>query len=222
MFLFLLFVNFFLSLTTCSSASSSFSYLDDSNLRNLEDEYKPEPGNYKFNCSKTNDTPAGIYICPDNNTHPYYCDDEDENVRIDCRCNKQFANVEGNKTACTYERKRQLTAFLLELFVGFGAGHFYRANYLEASLKLVAFLFGIYIICLFPLTAKCVADCCDCDCLVVLISLFWFLISAGLAFWFIFDLVWFGKNKYKDRYGFCLMEWGKNLTNDGCSDKDKI
>ena len=118
MFLFLLFVNFFLSLTTCSSASSSFSYLDDSNLRNLEDEYKPEPGNYKFNCSKTNDTAAAIYICPDNNTHPYYCDDEDENVRIDCICNKQFANVKDNTTACTYERKRQLTAFLLELFVG--------------------------------------------------------------------------------------------------------
>ena len=215
MFLFLLFVNFFLSLTTCSSASSSFSYLDDSNLRNLEDEHKPEPGKNEFNCSETD-----IYKCPDNSTHPFYCDHffADKKVGINCTCNKQFANDEGNKTACTYERKRQLTAFLLELFVGFGAGHFYRANYLEASLKLVAFLFGIYIICLFPLTAKCVADCCDCDCLVVLISLFWFLISAGLAFWFIFDLVWFGKNKYRDRYGFCLMEWGKNLTNYGCSD----
>ena len=214
MFLFLLFVNFFLSLTTCSSASSSFSYLDDSNLRNLEDDNKPEPGDYEFNCSKTNDTPAGIYKCPDNSTH-YSCNgfDSEKNVRTNCKCNKQFANIKGNKTACTYERKRQLTAFLLELFVGFGAGHFYRANYLEASLKLVAFLFGIYIICLFPLTAKCVADCCDCDCLVVLISLFWFLISAGLAFWFIFDLVWFGKNKYLDKNGFCLMEWGKSLVN---------
>ena len=72
MFLFLLFVNFFLSLTTCSSASSSFSYLDDSNLRNLEDEYKPEPGNNEFKCSETNYTAPDIYKCPDNSTH-YSC-----------------------------------------------------------------------------------------------------------------------------------------------------
>ena len=102
MFLFLLFVNFFLSLTTCSFASSSFSYLDDSNLRNLEDEYKPKPGNNTFKCSETNYTAADIYKCPDNSSH-YYCDDFDaeKNVRIDCKCNKQFANVEGNITACT-------------------------------------------------------------------------------------------------------------------------
>lgn len=72
---------------------------------------------------------------------------------------------------CEIKQKKQLTAFLLELFVGFGAGHFYRQHYLMASLKLVAFIFGIYVICLFPLTAKCVTDCCDSDCLVVLVSI---------------------------------------------------
>lgn len=222
MFLFLLFVNFFLSLTTCSTASSSLSYLDDSNLRNLDDEVKPTPGLKTFDCEITPNETSTAYKCPDNKTNPFYCDpfEESSNDRKNCQCDKKFANIAGNSTLCVYERKRQLTAFLLELFVGFGAGHFYRANYLEASLKLVAFLFGIYIICLFPLTAKCVADCCDCDCLVVLISLFWFLISAGLAFWFIFDLVWFGKNKYLDKNGFCLMEWGKSLVN-SCDEDNK-
>ena len=74
-------------------------------------------------------------------------------------------------------KKKQLTAFLLELFVGFGAGHFYRHHYLMASLKLVAFVFGIYVICLFPLTAKCVTDCCDSDCLVVLVSILFYFIE---------------------------------------------
>ena len=115
-------------------------------------------------------------------------------------------------------KEKTANCVFTRFFVGFGAGHFYRANYLEASLKLVAFLFGIYIICLFPLTAKCVADYCDCDCLVVLISLFWFLVSAGLAFWFIFDLVWFGKNKYLDKYDYCLSEWGKENLNSKCFD----
>ena len=116
-----------------------------------------------------------------------------------CVCNKEYAsiNVTGVQK-CSLKRKKQLTAFLLELFVGFGAGHFYTKCYLMASLKLVAFVFGIYVICLFPLTAKCVTDCCDSDCLVVLVSIFFYLYAAGLATWYIFDLVYFGKNKYQD------------------------
>ena len=116
-----------------------------------------------------------------------------------CQCKDEYASI--NVTGvpkCSLKRKKQLTAFLLELFVGFGAGHFYRKCYLMASLKLVAFVFGIYVICLFPLTAKCVTDCCDSDCLVVLVSIFFYLYAAGLATWYIFDLVYFGKNKYQD------------------------
>ena len=105
------------------------------------------------------------------------------------------------------EQCKKLTAFLLELFVGFGAGHFYRGNYLMASLKLVAFLFGIYIICLFPLTAKWISDCCDCDCLVVIVSILFYFAACGLATWFIFDLVYFGKNKYKDKNDVPLLKW---------------
>ena len=114
-----------------------------------------------------------------------------------CTCKENY--VDGKEKYCEYkQKKKQLTAFLLELFVGFGAGHFYRHHYLMASLKLVAFVFGIYVICLFPLTAKCVTDCCDSDCLVVLVSIIFYLYALGLAFWYIWDLVYFGKNKYKD------------------------
>ena len=126
-----------------------------------------------------------------------------------CLCKENY--VDGDKYCQFKQKKKQLTAFLLELFVGFGAGHFYRHHYLMASLKLVAFVFGIYVICLFPLTAKCVTDFCDSDCLVVLVSILFYLYALGLAFWYIWDLVYFGKNKYKDcsNKGHCidLIHW---------------
>ena len=158
----------------------------------------------------------------------YLQDENDENSekpkidKVDCtdnpRCFVENMNCEKNLTNCTckegyfpnfenetkehgyceIEQKKQLTAFLLELFVGFGAGHFYRHHYLMASLKLVAFFIGIYLICLFPLTAKCVTDCTDSDCCVICVSIFFYLYALGLAFWYIWDLVYFGKNKYQD------------------------
>ena len=109
---------------------------------------------------------------------------------------------------CNYKQKKQLVAFLLELFIGFGGGHFYTERYVEASLKLVSFLFGIYIICLFPLSAKCVSDKCDSDVLVIFVSCFYYLCAIGLATWFIYDLVMFGSNTYKDGNGIDLLPWG--------------
>ena len=130
----------------------------------------------------------------------------------DCICNSGYTTIkkEGVPTTvkCDYLMKYQLKAFLLELFVGFGAGHFYCLRYLHASLKLVAFLFGIYLICLFPLTAKCISDKFDSDFFVFFISCFYYLCVIGLAFWFIWDLVMFGLNKYNDGNDLALLKWG--------------
>jgi len=160
------------------------------NIRNLEDETdEPKTTIDKVNC--TNKT------C---NMDHIKC--ENETTNENCVCEKGYYPNFDNKLKgvkfCELEQKNQLTAFLLELFVGFGAGHFYRHHYLMASLKLVAFFIGIYLICLFPLTAKCVTDCCDSDCVVIVISIFFYLYALGLAFWYIWDLVYFGKNKYPD------------------------
>lgn len=137
------------------------------------------------------------------------CSTERVNCNADntvCSCKLEYStSVDGHP--CNYEKKRQLVAFLLELFVGFGGGHFYTERYLMASLKLVTFLFGIYIICLFPFTAKCMGDSCNSDCGVILTSCFYYLYSLGLASWFIIDLVWFGKNKYFDGNDQALIPW---------------
>ena len=185
LFSFFLIIGFSSVYSTEQKISNSFRYLEDEDLGSTD------------------------VLGEENKTIYYDCSDE---KKIDCatenmKCNLDFTNCTCKDGYITYkdskycelhQKKKQLTAFLLELFVGFGAGHFYRHHYLMASLKLVAFVFGIYVICLFPLTAKCVTDCCDSDCLVVLVSILFYLYALGLAVWYIWDLVYFGKNKYKD------------------------
>ena len=163
--------------------SNSIRYLEDADIeqRVLEEELADSD---VYNCSAVDCDLDHMDCQPDSNY-------------TNCTCKTGYTHTSKSKK-CEYQQKKQLTAFLLELFVGFGAGHFYRHGYLMASLKLVAFIFGIYVICLFPLTAKCVTDCCDSDCLVVMVSIIFYLYALGLAFWYIFDLVYFGKNKYKD------------------------
>ena len=180
----LFFFSFSLSSVYSDEIPNSFRYLEEEE----EQSDQPDDSTNKFDCSNITGTPENCII-----DHM----DCNEN-RTECTCKKEYATLTTSKQFCDVKKKKQLTAFLLELFVGFGAGHFYRHHYLMASLKLVAFVLGIYVICLFPLTAKCVTDCCDSDCLVVLVSILFYLYALGLAFWYIWDLVYFGKNKYKD------------------------
>ena len=180
----------------CFLISSAHSSEDPTQIRFLEDEPSDEPAE--------NDTTTDKINC--NKTHKYKCilenmDCEDPENHTNCTCKDDyFPNFDDKIETdyCKLKQKKQLTAFLLELFVGFGSGHFYRKNYLMASLKLVAFFIGIYLICLFPLAAKCISDSCDSDCAVIIISIFFYLYALGLAFWYIWDLVYFGKNYYED------------------------
>ena len=199
MFIYLLILNYLLSIDiiSCFELKQLDEFNNESSETEEHDYFSCEPEPQKNEKCKEN-YPKKIYCKPNDFTH--------------CVCITGYVTgSDYNKNLkdiyCDYKQKKQLNAFLLELFVGFGAGHFYRGNYLMASLKLVAFLFGIYIICLFPLTAKWISDCCDCDCLVVLVSIFFYLAACGLAFWFIFDLVYFGKNKYKDKNDVPLLNW---------------
>lgn len=98
---------------------------------------------------------------------------------------------------CNLEQKKQVIAFFLEFCMGFGAGHFYRGAYKMGALKLVAFIFGIVFICSFPITAKYISDC-DCECIAIILSILYYLYLCSLAVWYIWDLVYFGNNYYKD------------------------
>ena len=125
---------------------------------------------------------------------------KDEVRKHHCSCKEGYITYpddEENFKFCNYKQKKQLIAFLLEFCVGFGAGHFYRNEYTMASLKLVAFILGLVFIFSFPVTAKCISDC-DCDALAIILSIFYYLYLCGLAFWYIWDLVYFGNNDYLD------------------------
>ena len=118
-----------------------------------------------------------------------------------CSCKEGYVTYKNvDNKYCNLEQKKQSTAFVLELCVGFGAGHFYRSNYLMGGLKLAAFVFGLVFIFIFPITAKCISDA-DCDCLAYFISVIYYLFICGLAVWYLWDLIYFGNNYYKD-YSF--------------------
>ena len=115
-----------------------------------------------------------------------------------CSCKDGYITYpKDNSKYCNLEQKKQSIAFTLELCVGFGAGHFYRNDITMAVWKLVTFILGIVFICSFPVTAKCISDC-DCDCFAIFLSIIYYLYLCGLAVWYIWDLVYFGKNKYLD------------------------
>ena len=115
-----------------------------------------------------------------------------------CSCKPGYITYpKDNFYYCNLKQKKQSIAFVLEICVGFGAGHFYRHHYKMAGLKLAGFILGIVFICTFPITAKFISDC-ECDCLAIFLSIIYYLYMCGLAVWYIWDLVYFGKNKYMD------------------------
>ena len=64
-----------------------------------------------------------------------------------CECFQDYSSYDievlksDSKVLCCYKKKGMLTAFFLELFIGFGAGHFYLGNYIFACVKLGIQLF---------------------------------------------------------------------------------
>ena len=59
----------------------------------------------------------------------------------ECQCKPGFTTSEEDSLyQCCYKQKSSFTAFMLEVFIGFGAGHFYVGNYWLGGVKLVIYL----------------------------------------------------------------------------------
>ena len=122
----------------------------------------------------------------------------DEKYRHHCSCKDGYITYPNTTIKyCNLEQKKQVIAFFLEFCMGFGAGHFYRGAYKMGVLKLLAFIFGIVFICSFPITAKYISEC-ECECIAIILSIIYYLYLCALAVWYIWDLVYFGNNYYKD------------------------
>ena len=148
------------------------------------------------------------------------CEDNEENL-INCgdgiQCNKDclvYDEDKGNLVCncylgdnvvdCNYRQKSQLKAFLLELFLCYGAGHFYIHNYKLAAPKLVVF---VVFYCLF-IALRIITKAKEENKLAnLIICISAGVVLAGMITWQIIDLVNFGKNKYKDGNKIPLRNW---------------
>ena len=76
----------------------------------------------------------------------YYNNDPNSDFII-CECNKGYSsfdkehNISSTDIYCCYSKKSKLISFLLELFLGFGIGHFYLGNITFATIKMFIQIF---------------------------------------------------------------------------------
>ena len=126
-----------------------------------------------------------------------------------CNCQDGFLNVdwEGRKTLCDYQQKKQVSAFLLELFI-MGAGQMYRGYIALGILKLLyVVIFPYILIALNFLGFLAEASVkVQTGVLITTITLF-FMYIAGVLFWYFYDVINFGMNRFRDWYGYPLQSW---------------
>ena len=141
--------------------------------------------------------PAPYAVCSDDKT---------------CRCLPGYANfiAEGQTSPgyyCNYEQKKQLVAFLLEMFVSMGVGHFYSGRVLMGVIKLLVLLgplmFGILMCC--SSIVKSSSDTSSCAGLFFMVGSC-ACVCAALV-WQLVDLIMFGINNYKDGNNVPLAHW---------------
>lgn len=114
-----------------------------------------------------------------------------------------------NQKMCTYQQKSQVTAFMLSIFVGFGAEHFYLGRISQAISKLVFYIFCGFLNILYLVIYKCIPDG---DKIVTFIHNFEAIyLGCGvfyLILWNIYDWVNIGYNNYVDSNNLPLIAWG--------------
>ena len=126
-----------------------------------------------------------------------------------CRCGPGYANLDNYSTReyCTYEQKKQLTAFLLELFLGMGIGHLYCIRIWKGILKMILGLLPCVLICVvnmkhlsFKMDPSSTPG--------TRIILYTMILSCCVyVVWEIVDIFMFGFNKYNDGFGVPLFPW---------------
>lgn len=130
-----------------------------------------------------------------------------------CYCAKEKANYpeEGlGGIYCQYERKKQLTCFLLECLLNSGIGHLI-AGRTGVGVAKVILTFGIPIICCiyFGITLCCSAACGEvgAGCCGIAGTICGIIYFIGFFVWWLVDVIKYGKNEYLDSNGVSLEPW---------------
>jgi len=120
----------------------------------------------------------------------------------ECVCFEEFGTVSNPfYYECNYQKKSQLKAFLLELILSHGAGHFYLENYFFAIAKLLVWVFTYCFFIILKITCKSAEDNKRISFMIAALAFFF---CIGMLCWQIFDVVLFGLNKYTDGNGVGL------------------
>lgn len=123
---------------------------------------------------------------------------------LDCTCNPGFVTLENSFQRCTYTQKSKSTALLLEAFIGFGMGHLYIGNYTFFIGKFLFYYFSCYFnLCIMVFVGSINDSNVNPDTYSATkrTSYIMFPIMIG---WWLFDIIMFFMNKYKDSYSVDL------------------
>lgn len=123
-----------------------------------------------------------------------------------CVCIKGYITFPiDSPSKCCYEQKKQLTAFLVEFFVGFGAGHFYIGRYDMAAPKLAIYL----VLCLLNCLSLCLIYVCkkQSQGLRLAFNIGVALLGCVIFCWQLADAIVYGLNQYYDGNGVSLDHW---------------
>lgn len=122
-----------------------------------------------------------------------------------CQCNEEYATYPYNSTPyCTYKRKKQWKAFVLEAVVAFGSGHLYTENYGRGISKLIFWVIGwtFFIMMRFFSVKNGKRD--ETAFIFSMLSCFF---TFGMIIWYAIDVVLIGINRYRDGNGISFESW---------------
>lgn len=152
----------------------------------------------KQSYTEANPTYIAFGVCTAETCSNGYCKDKNT-----CVCKPGFAQgPSSDSKLCAYRLKRQMTAFLLELFLVVGVGHFYSGRYVFGGLKLL-FIFSIM---LFDLLVKYFFRS-DKYMIQRGYNAVIYVLYFSVIFWQVFDVVMFGINRYSDGNDMPLWIW---------------
>jgi hypothetical protein len=142
---------------------------------------------------------CGNFSCIENQG---YCFSDVGSTNSTCVCEENYATYPQNETLmCNYEKKSHVKALILELFIPYGAGHFYTKNYQFAVPKMFFFIVGY---CLFIVLRTIYKSAEDNNTTGLVISLIAMVFCTGMVSWQLADLVMYGLSFYKDGNGIEL------------------
>lgn len=184
-----LMIAFLISLLSQISATSTEEFKEDL------DSFKFLPEINKNHVKRNLQTTltCGNYKCPEEGG---YCAGTYNQI---CVCYDEYDSYPFDKfEMCNYKRKKQIIAFVLELFLMFGIGHFYLANYKLAIIKLIFFILGYS---LFIVLRKMSKKTEENNTFSLLTALFGCFICILIIIWQIIDVILLGLGRYTDGKG---------------------